>query len=226
MNELLLSEHLSTKSLTESRTEIEGLTRLVKASLYKDVDTGIHISRVAFMSLELARLLGVDNSFLLPIFYASALHDVGKIAIPDDVLKKTGSLTPLEWSVMRQHSQKGSDFFGESESEISRICYNVSLYHHENYDGSGYPYGLKGQDIPLEARIVSIIDVYDALTMERCYKAAYTHTDAIHIISSDMQSKFDPRILDTFLENAQSFKCIKEIIDRNGPIESLYNYYG
>lgn len=220
------TEERSNKRLSDSRTEVEGLTRLVKASLFKDDDTGVHTSRVAFMSIELARLLGVDDSLMLPIFYASALHDVGKIAIPDSVLKKKGQLTPSEWSVMRQHSQKGSDFFGETGSDISKACYNVSLYHHENYDGSGYPQGLKGKDIPLEARIVSIIDVYDALTMDRCYRPAHTHTDAIKIINCEMGSKFDPHILNVFLKHAENFKHIREIIEQNGPIDSLYNYYG
>ena len=226
MNEIAAPEQKLNESLSNSRREIEGLTRLVKASLYKDDDTGVHTSRVAFMSIELARLICLKDSFALSIFYASALHDVGKIAIPDSILKKEGRLTPAEWSVMRQHSQKGSDFFEEGTSNITRACYNVSLYHHENYDGTGYPFGLKGAEIPIEARIVSIIDVYDALTMKRCYRPALSHSQTIDLMSSEMRSKFDPDILTEFLKNSNNFETIKKIIDKNGPINSLYDFYG
>ena len=211
---------------TLSHTEIAGLTRLVKAAAYKDDDTGIHIVRVAFLALEIGRLLELPEKAYQALFYAAALHDVGKIAIPDVILQKKGPLTKSERKVIEKHSRLGCELFEGYDADIVKACRDVTLYHHENFDGTGYPQGITGKEIPLFARIVSVIDVYDALTMDRCYRPAFSHDEALTMMINEMQGKFDPCILEHFLLRNESFNRLRQLINRFGPADNLYSFYG
>ena len=222
LSDYILSDHNNDLS----RTEISGLAMLVKAAAYKDDDTGLHIVRVAFLALEIARLLGLPEEDYMPLVYAAALHDVGKIAIPDAILQKKGPLSKSERIVMEKHCRFGSGLFTGNQSVIAQACRDVALYHHENFDGRGYPQGVSGEDIPLFARIVSIIDVYDALTMDRCYRTAFSHDEGLAIMVNEMQGKFDPYILECFLIDSEGFNRLRMLLNRFGQTESLYDFYG
>ncbi|WP_028975330.1 HD-GYP domain-containing protein [Spirochaeta cellobiosiphila] len=183
---------------------------LLEASKLKDDDTGHHIERVNRYSLLLAqRLFGregyeeITPDFLNEIGFLAAMHDVGKIGTPDNILNKRGSLDDKEWEIMREHTINGaiilSSYPGTMAKEIARS-------HHEKWDGSGYPYGLMGTDIPLAARIVTIADVYDALRSKRSYKDAYDHKRAINIMIENSGTHFDPDLLKVFLEIHKEFE--------------------
>ena len=209
-----------------NRSEISGLARLVKASLYKDDDTGLHVVRVAFIALEIGRLIGIPEKDYRPLFYAAAIHDVGKIGIPDSILKKQGPLTPDERVIIETHSRIGFELLGGYHSEILDACRDVSLNHHENFDGTGYPDRVSGEDIPLLARVVAIADVYDALTMDRCYRPAFTHEEAISMMIENMAGKFDPSIMDLFISRSKDIAVLKALIDKYGQFDDLYSFYG
>lgn len=208
------------------RAEVAGLTRLVRAARFNDDDTGAHIVRVAFLSLELARLMGLPQEQQLPLFYAAALHDVGKVAIPDAILKKPGRLTAEERDVMQSHCWAGARLFAHDESDIAHACRTVALNHHENYDGRGYPNQIQGEEIPLQARIVSVADVFDALTMERCYRPAMSYEHAHSLMCGEMRGKFDPQCLALFSDNLERFKALHGLINRLGAVEDLFSFYG
>lgn len=209
------------------RQEIYGLSRLVKIAAYKDNDTGLHVFRVAFYALEIASLIGINESHFKSLFYAAALHDLGKIGVPDAILKKPGVLNEEEMEKIRMHCRIGWEVFEsyDYQSEIISACKDVTLFHHENYDGSGYPNGIGGEDIPLFARIVAIADVYDALTMDRCYRLAFAHQKAIEIMEK-MSGKFDPLIFNIFLENNQRFRILSGITNKINIEADLYSFYG
>ncbi|WP_415889410.1 HD-GYP domain-containing protein [Neptuniibacter sp. SY11_33] len=222
----MVENSLSNLKQELEKAEVAGMTRLVQAAAFKDDDTGVHIIRVAFLSLEMARLVGVPENQCLPLFYASALHDLGKVGISDQILQKPGSLTEEEKAVMQRHSVLGSYFFQSFNSDISKVCYDVILNHHENYDGSGYPNGLRGDDIPFFARIVSIVDVFDALVMKRCYRDAYSYDEALSMISGSMESKFDPELLNVFINNIERLKELHQLISELGNVKDLFEFYG
>ena len=151
---------------------------------------------------------------------AAPLHDIGKIAVPDSILLKPGKLTPEEFSVMETHTSKGSEIIQKllrdeadgSENLYLRHCYDICRYHHERWDGKGYPDKIAGESIPLSARIVSIVDVYDALVSRRTYKPAFAHTEAMKMISEDAESgKFDKRIVEAFYGSEDVFRKIYNI---------------
>lgn len=208
------------------RFEIEGLTRLVKAAAFKDDDTGLHIVRVAFYALEIARLVDYPDSELLGLFFAAAVHDIGKIAIPDEILKKKEKLAPSERAIIEKHSQAGAIIFSNFNSDISQTCCSVAMNHHEDFDGGGYPQGLKGHEIPLTARIVAIADVYDALTTDRCYRRGLSQEKAIQLMTTEMARKFDPFILDIFTRHQDHFIFLRQLINNVGAIDDLFTLYG
>lgn len=200
-----------TQQLEQSRLEI--IQRLGRAAEYKDNETGMHVVRMSHYSRILAEQLDVSKRWVELIFHASPMHDIGKIGIPDRVLRKPGKLDNEEWDVMQQHVQIGGDIIGDSDSALLKLAQEIALYHHEKWDGSGYPHKLKGEDIPLSARIVAIADVFDALTSERPYKKAWPVEKAIGLIEEEAGKHFDPDLvpifiskLDEMLEIRDSFK--------------------
>ena len=179
--------------------ERETLMRLARAGEYRDEDTGNHVIRMARYSAIIARAVGMDADYIETVERAAPLHDIGKIAIPDHILRKPGKLEPHEWVVMRQHPGIGHEILKDSPSKFLRMGALIALGHHEKYDGSGYPSGLAGDRIPLPARIVAIADLYDALTSVRPYKEAWDTQRAIAYLVEHRGSHLDPDLTDAFL---------------------------
>lgn len=164
----------------------------------RDVYTSDHTTRVTDLALRLARALRVSSSQFKNIHHGALLHDIGKIRLPDSVLLKPEPLTPEEWSIMRLHPVIAHDML--SHIEFLEGAINIPYCHHEKFDGSGYPRGLEGEEIPLEARIFSIVDVYDALTHDRPYRKSWTKEQAIEYLREERGRSFDPEIVDKFIE--------------------------
>ncbi len=180
--------------------ERETLLRLAKAGEYRDEDTGNHILRMAKYSRAIAEYLGLSKADCDEIEYAAPMHDIGKIGIPDHILLKPGKFSPQEWELMKQHAIIGHDILLDSESRFIQTGSIIALSHHEKYDGTGYPYGLSGEEIPLPARIVAVADVYDALRSTRPYKMAWPREKAIKYITEQSGKHFDPVCVDAFMQ--------------------------
>ena len=185
---------------------------LLEASKLKDNDTGKHIVRVNFYSERLARELynrpgyeEVDRDFIEDIGFLASMHDVGKIGTPDDILNKEGPLSDWEWTIMKEHTKNGAFILSTYPNPMAR---EIALNHHERWDGTGYPFQLEGQMIPLSARIVTIADVYDALRMKRSYKEAYDHETSIEKMAAWRGKNFDPQLLDIFMTIQSDFEKI------------------
>jgi putative two-component system response regulator len=172
--------------------------RLARAIEYRDGDTGEHVSRVATISRLVAEAMGLSEDRCRTIYLAAPLHDIGKIAIPDAILGKPGKLTPDEIIQMRRHVTIGAEILEEGSSDLIRVARLIARGHHEKWDGTGYPEGLSGYDIPIEARIVAIADVFDALCSVRPYKPAWplerAHAEIVRLAGSH----FDPACVDAF----------------------------
>ena len=213
-NALLSDEKLLLELAVKERTgELEELTigltaALEKANRLNDDDTGNHIKRVCSYSAMLARGLGLSVDQCNKIARFASLHDVGKVGIPDSILKKPGKLTPEEWTEMQRHTIYGYDLLRLAGSDL--IAQNIALCHHEKFDGSGYPYGLVGERIPIEARIVAVADVYDALLSKRCYKEAFSLDKAESILREGRGQHFDPEVLDVLFQRRPEIEAIKE----------------
>lgn len=179
--------------------EEEIILRLALAVEYRDNDTGEHTLRVAKYSRLIAEQLGQPDRFCRNIYLAAPLHDVGKVAIPDQILLKPGRLDPDEMAVMRTHASIGGEILANSRSELIQLAALIACAHHERWNGTGYPSGLAGEDIPLCARIVMVADVFDALTMKRPYKEAMQITAARDYLEQQSGQEFDPACVDAFL---------------------------
>jgi putative two-component system response regulator len=195
---------LRNKALIDSLEEAESiLFALAQAVEQRDHNTSQHCQRLAVASVMLGEALGLPNSDLTALFRGGYLHDIGKIGIPDSILFKNGSLTADEWTIMRSHPLRGEEICRTMKSlwPVLPIIRN----HHEHWDGSGYPDGLKGEDIPLLARILQVADIYDALTTERSYKAALSHDDAIVLMEEEVRKGWrDPELVSLFANIIQS----------------------
>jgi response regulator RpfG family c-di-GMP phosphodiesterase len=196
---------------------------LAKLAEHRDDDTGIHLERMReyarIIADEMARkpnYIGyITEEYIEDIYHSSILHDIGKVGIPDAILLKPGKLTPDEFEIIKRHSTLGGDILTDIEAGIEGQTFltlgkEIAYYHHEKWDGTGYPKGLKGEQIPLSARIVALADVYDALTSERIYKKAITHEKAKEIITHANGKHFDPDVVDSFLTREEDFKMIWE----------------
>lgn len=191
--------HLSLVNMDELReTRLQIVQRLGRAAEYKDNETGMHVIRMSYYSQRLALCAGFDAAWAEDLLNAAPMHDVGKIGIPDAVLRKPGPLDVDEWSVMRRHPEIGAEIIGEHPSGILRMARTIALCHHEKWDGSGYPNGLKGEQIPVEARIVAIADVFDALTSRRPYKEPWSAAQALDHIQTQAGRHFDPELVGHF----------------------------
>ena len=203
-------EHLD--RLVQQRTrELDELTiglvsALEKATSLSDEDTGGHIKRVCHYSHLLGRALGLGDTLLRKIRRYASLHDVGKVGLPDAILKKEGPLTPSEREDMKRHTVLGAELLTAAKADP--VARNIALCHHEKFDGTGYPHGLQGEDIPVEGRILAIADVFDALTTRRCYKSALAVDDARLIIVREAGRHFDPKLVQAFLAQQRAFREI------------------
>lgn len=181
--------------------ERETLTRLARAIAFRDASTSANLERVAAVAGMVADAMGLFEDEVRMIELAAPLHDIGKIAIPDAILMKPGPLTAEETAVMRRHPQIGYDLLSNSQNRFIQLSALIALRHQERYDGSGYPDGLAGEQIPLEARIVAIADVFDALMSQRPYKRAWSIDEALAYIGENSGRHFDPRCVEAMLAN-------------------------
>ncbi len=182
------------------RTRVQIIQRLGRAAEYKDNETGLHVIRMSHYARILAMAAGTSETNAQTLMLAAPMHDIGKIGIPDSILRKPGKLTVEEFDIMKTHSEIGAKIIGEDDSELLRLAKSVALSHHERWDGTGYPKGLKGEQIPHEGRIVAIADVFDALTTERPYKAAWPVERAVQHLREGAGAHFDPELVPLFLD--------------------------
>jgi putative two-component system response regulator len=209
----LLKANLDLKLAYEEIKDLslETIYRLAKAAEYRDEHTGYHIQRIAHYSVAIGVHLGLSNDALDVLRYASPLHDIGKLGIPDAILLKPGALTASEWEIMKMHSIIGAEILSGSKIRYLKAAEKIARYHHEKWDGTGYPEGLRGEKIPLLARITALADVFDALTTDRPYRKAMKIEEALEIIKSGRGSHFDPLLVDTFFKVEEEILSIREL---------------
>ena len=198
---LLLQDEVNSATIRLKESEHETLQMLGKSAEYKDPETNAHTQRVAYYCKLLARVYGLDENLQDIIFYASPFHDLGKIGIPDKILLKPGKLDDDEFSIMKNHAKIGYEILKGSKSKYLKAGGVIAYNHHEKYDGTGYPNGLKGENIPIFGRITAIADVFDALTSSRPYKKAWSLEEAFDFLIREKEVHFDPKLVDLFLEN-------------------------
>jgi len=222
----LLEVHLSRKQLSNINHELEqkvlqrtkelmqsqqeALQTLAFAAEFRDKDTALHTVRVGWYSRLLGEQIGIQGDELEMLFQAAPMHDIGKIGIPDEVLLKPGKFTPEEWLIMQNHSKIGGEILGHHSSPMMKKAQEIALYHHEKWDGTGYPHKLSGTGIPINARIVIIADIFDALTIDRPYKNAWKIDKAVEYIQEGSGTFFDPDLVRAFSEIIPDFLRIKE----------------
>ncbi len=183
---------------------------LLRCSAHKDDEYGRHVQRINAYSSLLARLLGMPESYVRTIGLASMLHDIGKVSVPDAILQKPGKLDAEEWELVKQHCAEGASILGDpGESPLLSMTRRIILSHHEKWDGTGYPAGLAGRDIPLEGRIVGLADVLDALTTDLPYKKAWSMDEATRYIRGQAGGHFDPELVALLLQNVKQFDSIR-----------------
>jgi putative two-component system response regulator len=203
--------HLSLVRMEELRaTRLEIVQRLGLAAEYKDNETGLHVIRMSHFSRLLGIAAGMSDVEADDLLHAAPMHDVGKIGIPDRILQKPGPLDPDEWKVMQSHVTIGAEIIGEHEGGMLALASQIALTHHEKYDGSGYPNGLRGDAIPLAGRIVAIADVFDALTSKRPYKKAWTEEEALTFLREQKGRHFDPALVDLFMEQMPAVRAVQQ----------------
>ncbi len=195
--------------------QVEIIHRLARAAEYRDNETGMHVIRISKLCERLARGLGLSDDECHLIRHASPMHDIGKIGIPDQILLKPGKLTLKEWSVMKTHAEIGALILSGSESEFLQMAEIIAGSHHERWDGSGYPRGLKEDEIPMVSRIVTVCDVFDALTSDRPYKKAWSVEDTVVEMESQSGKLFDPHVLRTFMTLLPEMIAISEQFSDN-----------
>ncbi len=211
MNENLQSlVQEQTATIRDAQEEI--VRRLFTALELRDGETGEHVQRIGLISACMGKLLGWDEERISVIRSAAPLHDIGKIAIPDSVLRKPGRLTEDEFDIIKTHAAVGADMLLNSQNPVIKMGECIARNHHENWDGSGYPQGLRGEEIPLEARVVSIADVFDALLSDRVYRAGLPEGKVIEILQHNSSKSFDEKLLKVFLDNLE---FIKEYVNAN-----------
>ncbi len=189
---------------------LDSIYRLTRAAEYKDEDTGAHIQRMSHYSAAVARQMGLNENVTKRILYAAPLHDVGKLGIPDRILLKPGKLDPDEWKIMQQHATFGGSILEGAKAGYLKLGEVIALTHHEKWDGSGYPNGLKGKEIPKVGQIVAIADVFDALTTKRPYKEPFSLEKSYAIIEEGRGNHFDPTVVDAFFAVEDEILSIKE----------------
>lgn len=183
----------------------ETIIRLAGAVEFKDHDTRAHLWRMSQYSAIIAKQMGFTPEWVENLRLAAPMHDIGKIGVPDAILNKPGKLTPEEWVEMKKHPQYGADILKDSENELIQMSATVSLCHHERWDGAGYPRGLSGEQIPIEARIATLADVFDALTSKRVYKSSFSMDETLDYINKESGKHFDPKVVESF------YQCLPEI---------------
>ena len=219
-----MSDEAEMKDINGSIQQIENarlitILALAKLAEYRDDDTGLHLERMRKYTKIITEEMAnkpkyksyITSVYIEDLYYSSILHDIGKVGIPDAILLKPGKLTPDEFEIIKKHPTLGGDVLTDIEAQIKVRTFltlgkEVAYYHHERWDGTGYPKGLKGEQIPLSARIVTLSDVYDALTSKRIYKEAFSHQEAKDMITLEKNRSFDADVVESFLEHESDFK--------------------
>ncbi len=196
----VLNEMVQARTDELRRTRLQVVQRLGRAAEYRDNETGNHILRMSHISALLAKSIGWHEADCELMLHASPMHDIGKIGIPDHILLKPGKFEPEEWEIMKTHAVIGANILEGDNSDLMRCASEIALTHHEKWDGSGYPYGLSGEAIPLTGRIAALADVFDALTSVRPYKKAWTVEKSVDLIKESSGTHFDPQLVSVFLE--------------------------
>jgi response regulator RpfG family c-di-GMP phosphodiesterase len=197
----------SVKEIVETQKEI--IYTVGNIGEKRSQETGLHVRRVAHYSYLLAKLYGLSKKEAELILFASPMHDIGKIGIPDSVLNKPGPLDEKEWEIIKEHSMLGYEMLKFSKRELLQAAAIIAYEHHERYDGKGYPQGLKGEEIHIFGRISAIADVYDALGNDRVYKAKWELEQIIELFKEERGKQFDPQLIDLFLDNIDEFEKMK-----------------
>ncbi|MBW2091617.1 MAG: HD domain-containing protein [Deltaproteobacteria bacterium] len=188
---------------------IDTLHRLAVAIEYRDSETGDHIQRMGQYCTVIARGCGFSDNIIQNLRYAAPMHDIGKIGIPDHILLKPGKLTAKEFEIMKTHTTIGANILADSKAEVLQVAQKIALSHHEKWNGKGYPQGLSKDKIPLEGRIVGLIDVFDSLISKRPYKDVYPIDVALDIIHKEKEEHFDPELVEIFFDNIDEIISIK-----------------
>ncbi|MCP5142169.1 MAG: two-component system response regulator [Chromatiales bacterium] len=194
----VLAREVRKKTSELRSTRLKIVQRLGRAAEYKDSETGLHIIRMSHYARLIAEAYGGNEDWVELVFNAAPMHDIGKIGIPDSVLGNPGKLSPEQWEIMKSHTEIGAHIIGDDPDPLLRMARTIALTHHEKWNGTGYPRGLKGEDIPIEGRITAIADVFDALTSPRPYKRAWTIYDSVALIREHAGLHFDPHMVELF----------------------------
>lgn len=207
------------------KTQLEIVRRLGRAGEFRDNETGMHVIRMSKGAQLLALAAGLDADHAERILYAAPMHDIGKIGIPDRILLKPGKLDADEWRVMKTHVTIGADILADHPSELMQMARTIVLYHHEKWDGSGYPRGIEGEAIPIEGRVAAITDVFDALTSERPYKDPWPVERAVNLLKEEAGKHFDPELVGLFVDILPEILKIRdEYADSEEDLEQLAEY--
>ncbi|MDD2700192.1 MAG: response regulator [Sideroxydans sp.] len=216
-----LAEEVSKATVKIVEQERETIFCLARAAEYRDPETGGHIKRMAHYSRHIGKNLGLSAEQQELLLEAAPMHDIGKVGTPDLILLKPGKLTDEEFGIMKQHAVIGYEVLSASSSPLLKIAAEIAHTHHEKFDGSGYPRGLKGNDIPLFGRIVAVADVFDALTSERPYKRAWPIDDACQLLREGSGRHFDPDCLQAFFKDFEQVLAIKDRFVDEAPAQRL-----
>jgi putative two-component system response regulator len=210
LHEQELERKVSERTAEVRATQEEITLRLVAAAEHRDEETGAHVKRIGLYASVIVAELGWRGRALEDIRLAAPMHDIGKIGVPDAVLRKPGKLTAEEFEIIKTHTVIGSQILADANSPLLRMAGEIALSHHEKWDGGGYPQGLAGESIPLSARTVAVADVYDAMTHDRVYRPAIPEAQTLDIMKAGRGRHFDPVVLDAFIETLQQFREIRE----------------
>jgi putative two-component system response regulator len=207
--ELLLARRVMEQTLVIRASREEVALRLISASEHRDNETGAHVRRIGLYAAEMGRFLGWDEEGVECIRAAAPMHDIGKIGVPDRILQKGGTLTEEEWIIMKTHTTMGANILKDSSVPFIQMGARIADCHHERWDGSGYPRGLKGSATPIEARITCLVDVYDALINRRVYKRPWREEEVLGYIHNEAGRQFDPVLVGHFFDHFESFRAIQ-----------------
>ena len=205
----VLEETVARRTEELRRTRLQIVQRLGRAAEYRDNETGNHILRMSHIAVVLARGIGWSDAKCDLLLNAAPMHDIGKIGIPDKILLKPGRFTPEEWAIMKTHASIGAKILENGDSDLMEMGRIIAITHHEKWDGSGYPEGLEGEDIPMVGRITALADVFDALTSERPYKKAWSVEDALGYIRDNNGKHFDPALVSVFMHHLEEILAIR-----------------
>lgn len=207
---MMLEEQVRERTRELEESHLHLIECLSRAAGHRDNETGQHVLRMSHYAQHLALAAGMDAAQAQILLHAAPMHDIGKVAIPDSILQKPGKLDADEWVIMQRHAELGATILGDSHSPMLQVARTVALTHHEKWDGSGYPNGLAGENIPFVGRVTAIADVFDALTSERPYKRAWHIDDALALLQEQAGKHFDPQLISLFVAELPAILAIRE----------------